>query len=45
MMQRDRKLDYAQAGSEMTAGHRYCVDGFDPQLVGNLPELALVKPP
>jgi hypothetical protein len=40
-MQGHRELDHAQPGAEVAAGNRYCVDRLRPQLVANLPELAL----
>ena len=45
VVQRDGQFDDAEAGSEMTAGHRNGTDRFGPQFVGNLSELALVQVP
>ena len=39
VVQRDRKLDHAQAGAEVAAGHRHRVDGLLAQFVGDLPQL------
>jgi hypothetical protein len=45
MMQRDRELDDAESGAEMPAGDRHCVYGLQAQFVGELAQLALLKPP
>ena len=45
VMQRDRQFDDAEAGAEMAAGDRDRIDRLGAQLVGDLPELALVEPP
>ncbi len=38
MVQGHRQLDHSQTGAEVAAGHRYGVDGFLPQLGGQLHE-------
>ena len=43
VVQRDRQLDDAEAGAEMPAGARDRVDEIGAQLVGDLPELALLQ--
>jgi hypothetical protein len=42
-MDRRREFDHAKAGTKVTAGDGNRVDGFLPQLVGDLAELAWVK--
>jgi hypothetical protein len=42
-MQGDGQFDDAQAGSEMSAGYRDCVDRLRTQFVGDLPELMVLK--
>ena len=44
-MQRDRKLDDAEAGAEMSAGHGDRVDGLAAQLVGDLAKLGRRQAP
>ena len=39
------QFDNAEAGPEVTAGHRHSTDRFGPQFVGHLPELPLVQVP
>ena len=41
VVQRDRQLDHAEPGPQMTAGHRDRADGLGPQFVGDLPEVLL----
>jgi hypothetical protein len=43
-MQRDRQLDDAKPGAEMTPGDGHRIDRLGAKLVGDLPELALVEP-
>ena len=43
VVQRDREFDHAEAGAQMAAGDGDRVDGLGAQLVGDLPELALVE--
>ena len=45
VVQRDRQLDHAQAGAEVTAGDRHRVDGLLAQLVGELPQLLAFQAP
>jgi hypothetical protein len=45
VMQRDRQFDDAEAGPQVASGYRHSVNGFGPQLIGYLPELALVQSP
>ena len=44
VMQGRRQLDHAEAGAEMSAGHRDGVDGLLTQLVGDLPDLLHLEP-
>ena len=44
VVQGDRQLDHAEPGAEMAAGDRDRIDGLGAQLVGDLPELALIEP-
>lgn len=42
-MQGDRQLDHAEAGAEVAAGDGHGIDGFGPQLVGQLAQLGDVE--
>ncbi len=44
VMQRDRELDHAESGAEMSTRDGNGVDGFQPELVGELAELRIVEP-
>ena len=44
VVQRDGELDHAEPGAEMPARDGDGVDGLAPQLVGELPQLALLQP-
>ena len=39
MMQRDRQFDHTQTRAQMPTGLRHCIDGFRPQLIGQLSQL------
>ena len=43
VMQRDRELDHAKPGAEMTSGHGDCVDRLRAQLIRNLAKRVRVK--
>ena len=45
VMQRNRQLDHAETGAEVTAGDRDSVDRLLPQLVGKLAQLAFFELP
>lgn len=40
-MDRHRKLDHAETGAQMAAGHRYRIDGFGAQFIGELAQFVL----
>ena len=40
-VQGNRKLDHAEAGPEMAAGHRHRINGFEPQVVDQLAQILL----
>ena len=44
VVQRGGQFDDAEAGAEMAAGDRDGVDGFQPQFVGDLPDLFDLEP-
>ena len=43
IMQRNRQLDHAEPGAEVTAGDRDSVDRLLPQFVGKLAQLAFLE--
>ena len=45
VVQRDRQLDHAEPGAEVTAGDRDSVDRLPPQLISELAQFAFLELP